>query len=69
MNPKIHISKNQWFYKHKVYKHTDDRDITWFEVVYFTNYGTNHQSIVFKQFDTQKEAEEFTNNKIKTYSL
>ena len=60
----INIKKNPWFYKHKVYKHTDDRDITWFEVIYFTNYGTNHQEIIFKQFDTVQEAAEFCQMKI-----
>ncbi|QDP58868.1 MAG: hypothetical protein Unbinned5607contig1000_16 [Prokaryotic dsDNA virus sp.] len=71
MESYINITKNPWFYKHKVFKHTEsfDKDVTWYEVVYFTNYGTNHQSLVCKKFDTEKEAEEFTNNKIKTHSL
>jgi hypothetical protein len=64
MKSYINITKNPSFYKHKVYKHTDDRDITWFEVVYFTNYGTSKQEIIFKQFDTVDEADKFCKMKI-----
>jgi len=45
--------------KAKTYKHTDDLDRVWYEVVWFTNYGTKDQEIHFNAFDTQKEAEEF----------
>ena len=65
----INITKNPSFYKHKGFKHTttykeEPSPRAWFEVVYFTNYGTNHQSIVCKKFDTEKEADKFCKMKI-----
>ena len=53
------MKKNLIFYKHKLFKHTDDRDQNWYELVYFTNYGTKDQDMKFKSFDTLKEANKF----------
>jgi transcription initiation factor IIE alpha subunit len=53
------MAKNSIFYKHKLFKHTDDRDETWYELVWFTDYGTKNQEIQTKAFDTVKQAEKF----------
>ena len=53
------MKKNLIFYKHKLFKHTDDRDETWYELAYYTNYGTKNQEIQTKSFDTVKQAEKF----------
>ena len=53
------MKTNEIFYKHKLFKHTDDKDETWFELVYFTNYGTKNQDMEFKSFNTLKEAEKY----------
>ena len=50
-------------YKPKIFQHTDDRDITWFEVVYFTNYGKKDQDIICKVFNTLIEAENYLSKK------
>ena len=50
-------------YKPKIFQHTDDNDITWFEVVYFTNYGKKDQDIIWKGFDTLSEAENYLSKK------
>ena len=50
-------------YKPKIFQHTDDRDITWFEVVYFINYGKKDQDIIWKGFDTLSEAENYLSKK------
>lgn len=50
-------------YKPKIFQHTDDKDITWFEVVYFINYGKKDQDIIWKGFDTLLEAENYLSKK------
>ena len=53
------MKKNLIFYKHKLFQHTDDRDETWYELVWFKDYGTKNQEIQYKSFDTVKQAEKF----------
>ena len=54
----------QTIYKARVFEHTDDMDRTWFEVVYFTNYGKKNQDIVCKVFNTFLEAENHLRKKL-----
>jgi len=53
------MKKNLYFYKHKLFQNTDDKDETWFELVWFRGYGTKDQEIQTKSFDTVKQAEKF----------
>lgn len=53
------MKKNLIFYKHKLFQYTDDRDETWYELVWFKDYGTKNQEIQTKAFDTVKQAEKF----------
>ena len=39
------MKKNLIFYKHKLFQYTDDRDETWYELVWFKEYGTKKQEI------------------------
>lgn len=50
-------------YKPKIFQHTDDKDVTWFEVVYFINYNKKEQDIICKGFDTLSEAENYLSKK------
>ena len=58
------MNKNKKFYKHKLFEHTDDQDITWYEVVWFENYDTKDQEIKSKSFDHKQQAETFINLKM-----
>ena len=53
------MKKNLIFYKHKLFQHTHDRDETWYELAYYTKYGTKNQEMEFKSFNTLKEANKF----------
>jgi hypothetical protein len=64
MKKYLSISKNPIFYKHKLFKHTKDKLNVWFELVWFTDYGTSKQQCQIKKFDFLKDAEIFINKKL-----
>ena len=37
------MKKNLIFYKHKLFQYTDDRDETWYELVWFKDYVTKNK--------------------------
>tara|TARA_R100001082_G_scaffold106924_1_gene80278 strand:- start:147 stop:353 length:207 start_codon:yes stop_codon:yes gene_type:complete len=64
MEKYLSISKNPIFYKHKLFKHTKDKNV-WFELVWFTDYGTSEQQCQITNFDFLKDAEIFINKKLR----
>jgi hypothetical protein len=59
----------QKIFNPRIYENTDDKDITWFEVVYFINYGKKNQDIICKGFDTLPEAKNYLKNKSVGYRM
>jgi hypothetical protein len=59
----------QKIFNPRIFENTDDKDITWFEVVYFINYGQEDQDIIWKGFDTLAEAENHLKNKSVGYRI
>ena len=47
--------------KPDIFKHTDDKDNIYYEVVWFTDYNTKSQKLHSKLFDTINQAEQFVN--------
>ena len=48
-----------------MYNNTKDKLNVWFELVWFTDYGTSKQQCQIKNFDLLKDAEIFINKKLK----
>jgi hypothetical protein len=59
----------QKIFNPRIFEQTDDKNITWFEVVYFVNYGKKNQDIICESFDTLIEAKNHIKKKSVGYRI